>query len=585
MLSPGDQKKIVFIALIQIFLAGLDLVSIALIGLIASITLFGIQSRDLPVGLERIIEIVGLGPLDFQTQVAILGLATGILLVTKTLFSAYISRRILFFLNRKTALVTALLLKRVLSQPYDYIKTRSSTEVLFSLTRGVNALIAGVLGSASQILTEVSLLVVVFVGLVVFDPLITMFCLLYFGLISFLQTKRLKRMAEQSQSDSTKALVRSESHILESLSLYRELHVRYARSPQIESLIKTRTEMAEFYSRVMFMPYVTKYTMEVALVFGAILLMASQFLVKDALSAISTLSVFLVAATRVTPSLLRLQVSLIKFKSSVGESGKTLNLMGELENSNCNFDTELSGDLAVCGEIKVDNLYFQYRDGKDYVVRDVNLHIFPGEMIALVGPSGNGKSTILDLLMGSLLPTLGSVTIDGLSPHQFVRKFPGKIGYVSQESVFTNSSIKANLLLGLEEDSCSTEQIWELLELVDLKKVVESMSDRLDSQIGERGLLLSSGQKQRLSIARAMITKPKLLFLDEPTSALDLDSEKLIIELIKTLQGNTTIVVIAHRLETIKNADKVVKIVDGRVDKIGTYSEIFEKASGASKLD
>lgn len=563
-------------------MALLDLFSIGIVGLVASISLFGIQSRQLPDSISNIIEAIRLDNYSFQIQVAVLGILAGILLIAKSVFSAFISRKILFFLNQRAAVTTATLLEDVLGKPYDYIKTRSPAEILFSLTRGVNSLISGILGAASQILTEIFLLFVVLFGLFFYDLYITFFCTIYFGTIAYLQTRRLKVIAELSQSQSAKSLVRSESQILDSLNLYRELHIRDARIPQIKSLIATRTEMANLNSKVLFMPYVTKYTMEIALVFGGVLLMASQFLAKDAVNALATLSVFLVAATRVTPSMLRLQQALIRFKASTGDSSRTLEMMRELENFPESSEQPMTLEGAQIGEISVSELEFRYRDGFENTIRGVSFNVKPGEMVAIVGPSGNGKSTLLDLLMGALLPNSGQVLLGGMAPVHFVREFPGKIGYVAQESIFTKFSIRENLNIGLGESEIDESKLWNALNRVGLDELVASMPLKLESPLGERGLKLSTGQRQRLSLARALLTQPRYLFLDEPTSALDYQSEKLITKLIDSLRGNTTIVLIAHRLETIKKADKVIKIVDGVMVSSGNFQNAFNETEIAN---
>lgn len=575
LLSRRDQLKVVIVVVVQIFLALFDLLSIALIGLIASLTLFGIQSKSPPQSIQDLIEVLNLDTFSFQSQVAILGAISGTLLVSKTLFSAVMSRRILYFLNLKTAVITAELLAKVLSKPYDYIKTKAPAEILFSLTRGVNSLVAGIIGVLSQISTEISLLLIVFLGLMFYDPIITIFCLLYFGLIAVVQTRRLKKTAELSQNESTKALMKSESQILESLNLYRELHVRGARAPKIEELVMTRSRMAQLQSRVLFMPYVTKYSMEIALVLGAMLLMAAQFLLKDALSALTTLSVFLVAASRVSPSLLRLQQSLIQFKAFAGESRRTVEMISDLAEYHVESKLNESHFENSDGEISLQDVSFSYRDSSELVIKKVTFNVKSGEMLALVGPSGHGKSTLMDLSMGALHPTSGSIHIDGLTPLQFIELNPGKLGYVAQESIFANTSVRENLLIGLDSKDFSDEMLWSALEKVGLKGLFESMPEQLDTSVGERGLRLSIGQKQRLSIARALLTDPKILFLDEPTSALDAESEQLISNLMKSLKGKATIVVIAHRLETIKSADRVLSIKNGAIEKQGSYGEVL----------
>jgi len=577
LLQKQDQRKIYVVLVIQVLTTLMDMFGIALIGLITSVSLYGIQSIELPASIKEILAILQINNLTLQVQIAVLGLSTGLLLISKTIFSAFIQRKILYFLTIKTAVVTADVLEKVLNQPYDFVKTKSSAELLHTLTRGLSSLLTGVIGAAGIIINEIALLATIFVGVFFFDPIITLVSLFYFGLIAFAQGKKIHTVAESSQNTFTREVINSEAQILEAFNLYRELHVRHARKIQLAHIIETRRKMAHHNVNALFLPYIAKYSLEASLVFGSILLMASQFILKDALNALTTLSIFLVAAGRVSPSLLRLQQGLIQFRSSSGESCKTVELLDNLGNQKVLVEGVSPKSLPsrVSGEIVLRDLSFRYQDSERDTLSKINLTIPSGTLFALIGPSGNGKSTIMDILMGALIPRSGIISIDGIPPNQFIASFPGAIGYVAQESVFSNTSIRDNLLLGLEDHLLSDERILSVLEQVGLLEAVRHLPNGVNSSIGERGLMLSTGQKQRLSFARALITEPKVLFLDEPTSSLDSESEKLITDLIKSLRGKATIVVIAHRLETIESADQVAYVENGQIVKIGTYREVI----------
>lgn len=587
LLSRRDRSRLSMIAFFQILMALLDLVSVALIGFVVSLSLFGIQSREAPDGIYRVLEIIHLDSLTFQQQVGILGVVACTLLIGKTIISSYLSRRILLFLYLKTARVSSDLLERILVQPLDYFKSTPPTKMLFSITRGVQSLLIGVLGSFSLLFSEIALLVVVFVGLFIFDPVITSFSILYFGIIGVFQSRRFSDVAEFSQSESVKEVVKSESQILESFNLYRELHVRNARRKQVAHITGIRERMAFFSAQVAFMPYISKYSIEISLVLGSLILTGTQFFLKDAFSALTTLSIFLVASSRITPSFLRIQQGIIQIRTSKGDSKQTLELIHQLQNVNYLSVLRIVASPPPLHrvEILVENLTFKYRDASVVTIRGVSFEVQSGSVLALVGPSGSGKSTILDLLMGALMPVSGCVKIGGFTPIEFVSAYPGQLGYVAQETIFANATIRENLILGLDPKNYSDEKLWDVLRRVGLEKAFRELNVDLNSTIGERGSKLSSGQKQRLSVARALLTSPKVLLLDEPTSSLDKESEGLITELISSLKGKTTIVVIAHRLETIKSADQIVYIEAGSVKRKGTYEEIFGSTSFPLELE
>ena len=576
LLTRRDQIKLSLTLLVQLILAILDLISIALLGIVASITLFGIQSRSLPNGIQEFINLFSLDDLTFQAQVAILGLVSGVFLVGKTIFSALVSQKILLFLNQKTAQILADLMHSGLRKPFDFFKTRNPSEFLHSLTRGVESLISGVIGSVGIILTEFILLTILTVGLLVFNPVITMFSIAFFGVFAAFQSRNFGNKAGKLQRKSTELMFTTEQRILESLYMYRELHVRNARVARLNDLIVARTKMARLNASVEFLPYVSKYSMEIMLVLGSILLISSQLLLSDAISALSTMAVFVVAATRVSPSILRMQQAVVKLRSSLSESESTLQLFNEIKKEE--FDNRNVPDRKITTKmltaIEVNNVSFKYMNSNLYRIEGASLKIQTGEMFAIVGRSGNGKSTLMDLMMGALLPSKGYVLIEGLDPYDFIRLNPGKIGYVAQESVFSSGTIQENLLLGLDKSEYDEKAVWNALEKVGLKDFVNSFEEKLNANLGERGLSISVGQRQRLSLARAIISNPRFLFLDEPTSALDSESEKLISNLIGNMKGRTTIIVIAHRLNTVQNADRIAVIIDGKISQISSINEL-----------
>jgi ABC-type multidrug transport system fused ATPase/permease subunit len=209
-------------------------------------------------------------------------------------------------------------------------------------------------------------------------------------------------------------------------------------------------------------------------------------------------------------------------------------------------------------------------------VRGISIAVIPGQSVALVGRSGAGKSTVADVILGVLQPDAGQVTVGGLPPGEAVRRWPGGIAYVPQDVMLVDDSVRANVALGLPRDAVDDDRVWEALRRARLIDYVLEQTEGLDTQIGERGLRISGGQRQRLGIARALYTRPRLIVLDEATSALDAETEQAITKTLEELEEDVTTVIIAHRLSTVRHADLVVYLEEGRALARGTFDQVCD---------
>jgi len=207
-------------------------------------------------------------------------------------------------------------------------------------------------------------------------------------------------------------------------------------------------------------------------------------------------------------------------------------------------------------------------------IRNVTFSIPVGASVAIVGPSGAGKTTLIDILLGVLNPDEGRVVVSGLPPLEAVAKWPGALSYVPQDVVIANGSVRENVALGYPSQAATDELIANALKIACLDGFVLELPKGVDTPVGERGAKMSGGQRQRLGIARAMFTKPHLLVLDEATSSLDGETEASISAAIHALRGSTTVLMIAHRLSTVRNADIVIYMASGIVHSIGTFEEV-----------
>jgi ABC-type multidrug transport system fused ATPase/permease subunit len=576
--SRADQLKIVVVTIIQISLSILDLISVAFIGLLTALTINGIQSKK-PTGIvSQALNSLGVGDLEFQQQAALLGFAAGLLLVLRTVLSLVFTKRLLIFLSLRAAELSSKLIASLLRQPILVIQQKSTQETLFLVTVGVGAITNGVVATGVLFVTDGALLLVMFIGLALVNPAVAFLTAATFGIVAVSLFHRLKNRAAQLAVNDAEWNVQSNQKLIEVLTSYREAIVRNRRDSYSTLISGYRFKMARAQADATFIPMISKYVIEMTLVMGSLVLAASQFLLFDALEAISILSIFLAAGARVAPAILRMQQGAIQIRSNMAVATQTLELWTKLNASfqpRAVLDTRTTfSENSFTPGVSLKNVSFKYPESDDFTLKDINLEIRPGDFIAIAGSSGAGKSTLVDLILGVLEPTHGEVLLSDAQPSLAITKFEGRISYVPQDVLIVDGTVKSNVALGYPNDEISDEQVWESLRSAQLEVFVSQLSNGINHEIGERGTNLSGGQRQRLGLARALYSKPSILVLDEATSALDGQTESGVTEMLLELRGEVTLIVIAHRLSTIQEAQRVIFIKEGAIAAEGSFAEV-----------
>lgn len=591
LLPRRQRRRLLLAAGVQVSLNLLDLLGIALIGLVAAIAASGIGAKTpIPGVVVQGFDVVGLGDLTVSQMSVIVAVSAVFVLVLKTVLQAIMSRRIFRFLANRQAEVSASLARQFLSRPLLFVQRWTTSEAIYALGSGVGAATVAVLGSAITILAEVSLFGIVIVALLFVDPLITVSAIVVFATVVLLSYRVLTIRGQRNARIMTSASIDTLSAVSEALQTYRETTVLNRRELYIAKYQGLIGRYAQATASTSFIMEVPKYVLESTLYIAVLALGVIQFLSNQNLtSAAATVAVFLAAGMRVIPALLRLQGAAITIRNASVSSQPTFYLADALTHGTSDESViERAGQVSGAAireriaaghgdfdaSVVVEGVSVTYLDSAEPALIEASFSAAQGTSVALVGSTGAGKSTLADVIIGVLEPDSGLVTISGVPPREAISRWPGAIAYVPQAVALVAGSVRENVALGLPADAIDDALVWEALTRAHLADFLRDSREGLETTIGERGIRLSGGQRQRLGIARALYTRPRLLVLDEATSALDAETELAIIQTLNELEGEVTTVTVAHRLATVRRADQLLYLKDGRVICRGTFDEV-----------
>lgn len=580
LLDGKSRKQYVLAIIAQSLLGFLDLLGVALLGVIGALTVRGVQSREPGDRVQRLLDFLHLSNFSFQGQIAILGLFSVLSLILKTLLSMKINRSVLAFLGKISSKVANTLISKGLNQKATFLEAQGSQSLQWAFGVGVSTLSIGVLGSVAAIVSDFSMLIIIFTGVLVLDPFTALTSTSIFLISGSLLYLFLRGKASDFGRKIADNSIESHSLFLQVFSSFREIYIQNKQFYYVNKLGKLRSEIEHLAAKQAFLPYASKYVLEISLTAGTFIISALVFLKDDSSAAIASLALFLGAGSRIGPGLLRIQQSLLTIKAGLAFASPTISLIKELKDTepvveSRTVDKEDLTNLDL--RIKVEGLSFRYDNSNTDALSDIDFSIEAGETIAVVGPSGAGKTSLIDLILGIHSPTAGKITISNMRPEVFISRYPGIFGYVPQKISIFNATLCENIALGINPEEIVDTEVNEALVKVGMGEFVTSLPLGIRTKLLDSGSNLSGGQIQRLGIARALFSNPKILVLDEATSALDGISEAQIAKTISGLKGSVTVIMIAHRLSSVRNANKVLYIENGKLLAVGSFEDIREK--------
>ncbi len=583
LLSGRQRATYFFLIGTKVLSSFLDLLGIAVIGL-----LVGLATTSLTSGHPFVVLGFTLPTMTATTLVAIAAFAL-VLFLAKGVLAILLSRRLAHFLAgldlENANRITRYFLSGNLSTIQKYSRESINWAVLDSTA---SAFSATLLNFATAI-SESSLLV--FIGAMFFfvNPLATAFTLTYFAVLIVSMELVVGRMSKRAGQKYSRGVRVASGALNDIQNTFREISVFQRQEYFAARVAGGRADVADGFGTMKLLQTMPRYIVETALMVGVVGFLGWQFLSGGLQNGGGALiGIFLAGGVRIMGSALPLQNALASLKNQLGQAQEAQQILEEMQRRERSgavqdslvatvTESEAAQDHSVAPGalgLSLENVDFAYPDSDELTLRGVSLVVEPGQHVAVIGPSGAGKTTLIDLILGLLPPSGGSVTIAGMPPAQVNKLHPGLISYVPQKPGIVAGTIAQNIALGIPAEDIDFSRIDEVVGQAFLADFIAGLPDGVHSSVGAQLSGLSGGQIQRLGLARALYPRPKLLILDEATSALDAGSESVVSQSLRELGGSVTVIIVAHRLSTVQHSDNVFVLEGGRVSASGTFQKL-----------
>lgn len=509
------------------------------------------------------------------TLVTVLALLIVGAFVLKDVIALIFRRWQLHFMADQEAQTSVQLLRGYLVGPYSRHLERDTGDKVWAVGYAVTMGFSGGITAALGLLTEFLTILLIFISLIFVSPLPTLLAAAYFGVAGMVLQRSVQRESRAAGERSVTASQIVTQSSLQAFGAAKEIKLRRAEEPFVTNYASGEHTFAHARASATFLLDVPKYLLEIVFILGIGMLAFVSTALNNGQSALILLGVFVAAGSRILPSTVRLIGALSGIR--IANTPLTMLVKEHTDQGDGIRGEEgrIKSSREPRGDIKVTGLTFAYPQRIDEpVLRGVDLSIPAGTSVAIVGTSGAGKSTLIDLMLGLQHPQGGDITAGNVSIFDNLPSWQRRLAVVPQEVYLLDDTLARNIAFDVEPDHAKLADVVRRAQLEDL---VADLPDGLATQVGERGDRLSGGQRQRIGIARALYREPEILFLDEATSALDNDTERKLSSTIENLQKEITVVIVAHRLSTVRHCDSLIFMKNGRVENVGSFDEVVAK--------
>jgi ABC-type multidrug transport system fused ATPase/permease subunit len=468
--------------------------------------------------------------------------------------------------------------RRTLYQPYRVHIAQNSSEVISGITNKVNGVVAGVLLPSLILVSSLVLLLAIMIALIAINPMVASLAAVSFGVSYAL----IARMTHRRLRNNSQRIAYEQTHVIkalqEGLGGIRDVLLDGAQPVYCEIYRQADQPLRKAQGNNIFYGGSPRYVMEAL---GMVLIASLAYTLSTQAGGIATalpvLGALAVGAQRLLPAL---QQGYSSWASIAGNHASLADIVELLQQP---LPTELlqpaPAPLHLQSTIRLDSVRFRYSSDAPWVLDGLNLTIHKGARVGFIGSTGSGKSTTLDLLMGLLIPTEGELFVDAVPINgNSARAWRQTIAHVPQNIYLADATLAENIAFGVPRSAIDLDRVRKAARQAQIADFIESSPQEYQAYVGERGIRLSGGQRQRIGIARALYKQAEVIVFDEATSALDTETERAVIEAIECLGEELTVLIVAHRLTTLKNCTQVIELADGKIKRSGTYQEIMTAA-------
>ncbi len=563
LLPVGAQRYFVFYMISTTVVTLLDVVAMSLLAIVIGPAITG-GTLNLP--------LIG----EITPEMApVLALSALVLIIVKSIFSVSLHWHATRRFAKYELEIGDRMFRAYINSSWEQRSKRSVAEITRIADAGIANTMAGFLLPLMRVPSSIFTFVLVLGVLLVVNPMISIIALVYLSLIALIVHHFVTKRALEAAQVNLEFSYRVAILMTEMMEALKELSLRNRLSDVAELVTVNRQRSVRARANGSILGIIPGFVFEAALIGGIILVGGASFFQGGLTAALTSVALFATAGFRLIPAINGIQGGIVQAVASIPSAtdviGDLIASENDMKTSTTPADTAELSDRPR--EMRLDNVRFRYPNASEDVIRGMSVDIPLGSSLGIVGPSGAGKSTLIDLLLGLSVPSSGEILIDGHPLNSVLRQWRGRVGYVPQRVALFDGTIAQNVALTWN-DEVDRERVVRALERAQLGSLVASRAGGIDERIGERGVSLSGGQQQRLGIARALYTDPLVLVLDEATSSLDTKTEDEVTKSIKALQGEVTLISVAHRLSTIKDYDRVCYVDEGVIVSQGTFYEV-----------